>query len=156
MTRLLDGRVLVTGGVGVDGRGLDTAEIFDPATRKFTRSLVADVLGRAGATWRCCCNSGDVLVAGGVDGERATASGAARCSASRRGRSRRSAPRCGWARAGPARGRRCCRAAGCSIAGGRGTAGPLATVEIYDPALGGFAVTDVGERHGPRPRGPDA
>ena len=63
---LPDGRVLVTGGIDPAGRILDTAEIYDPATRTFTLLLTRMNSPRADHT-ATPLPDGKVLVAGGFN-----------------------------------------------------------------------------------------
>jgi len=65
-TRLLDGRVLVTGGsvAGQVGNNHDTVEIYDPATG--TWSFAASMATRRGRHTATLLPNGDVLVVGGV------------------------------------------------------------------------------------------
>jgi hypothetical protein len=62
-TRLRDGRVLIAGGYGADGRTLSSAELFDPATRRFaaTWPMTQPRAGHAAVLLR----DGTVLVVGG-------------------------------------------------------------------------------------------
>ena len=62
---LLDGRVLITGGVSNDGGALDTAELYDPATGLFSPAghMNSTRYGHMAAV----LGDGDVLVAGGFD-----------------------------------------------------------------------------------------
>lgn len=65
--RLTDGRVLVVGGAGGQGRDSADAEIFDPAVALFTRaSPMARARQDASATLLA---DGSVLIAGGSDGD---------------------------------------------------------------------------------------
>jgi len=65
-TRLLDGRVLVTGGhdTGFDGNNHNTAEIYDPSTG--TWSFAAPMATRRGRHTATLLPNGDVLVIGGA------------------------------------------------------------------------------------------
>ena len=65
-TRLLDGRVLVTGGhdAGVVGSNHDTVEIYDPATG--TWSFAASMAARRARHTATLLPNGDVLVVGGA------------------------------------------------------------------------------------------
>ena len=65
-TRLLDGRVLVTGGYagGADTNNHDTAEIYDPVTG--TWSFAASMVARRGRHTATLLPNGDVLVVGGA------------------------------------------------------------------------------------------
>lgn len=65
-TLLHDGRVLIAGGMEHDGVWLDTAELWDPVTGRFT-PLGRMTARRAGATATLLPN-GKVLIAGGSDG----------------------------------------------------------------------------------------
>ena len=69
MTKLNDGRVLVAGGYGVDSNGekraLDSAEIYDPKTNKWT--LVANMNESRWSTSGVTLPDGRVLVTGGGD-----------------------------------------------------------------------------------------
>jgi hypothetical protein len=64
-TLLLDGRVLITGGVNNDEGVLDTAEFYDPATGLFSAAghMTTSRYGHLAAP----LGDGDVLIAGGVD-----------------------------------------------------------------------------------------
>jgi hypothetical protein len=71
-TRLLNGKVILVG--GTDGsQVLATAEIFDPATNKFTSTGDLMSTSRESQT-ATLLNSGQVLVAGGDNGAVALAS----------------------------------------------------------------------------------
>jgi len=65
-TRLLDGRVLVTGGhtAGADTNNHDTVELYDPATG--TWSFAASMATRRGRHTATLLANGDVLVVGGA------------------------------------------------------------------------------------------
>jgi hypothetical protein len=71
-TRLLDGRVLVTGGfaAGADTNNHDTAEIYDPVTG--TWSFAASMAARRGRHTATLLPNGDVLVVGGAQVGRLT------------------------------------------------------------------------------------
>ncbi|MGH2811079.1 MAG: Kelch repeat-containing protein, partial [Actinomycetota bacterium] len=67
---LADGRVLVAGGGGISGF-LNTAEIYDPSTEKWSQ---AGTIGQGGRHWHTATllNNGKVLVTGGRDQSHAT------------------------------------------------------------------------------------
>lgn len=136
-TRLADGRVLIAGGTGTDGSALASAEIYDPSDRSFT--AVADGLGTARADAAAVLlRNGDVLLAGGR--------GAAALDSSEVFDAKAGGFTSGPGLANGAR-------AGAQavllpdgrvlVAGGEGPNGALASIEIYDPLTGIFAVTDV-------------
>ena len=60
-----DGRVLVAGGSGPADAGLDSAELYDPATEKFSATKPM-VVGRSHAAATLLAD-GRVLIAGGMD-----------------------------------------------------------------------------------------
>jgi RHS repeat-associated protein len=64
-TVLPDGRVFIFGGVGGDGQVLGVAEVFDPATQKFTDLQVDGLTPRAGHT-ATLLTDGRVILIGGV------------------------------------------------------------------------------------------
>ena len=73
-TLLLDGRVMITGGVDNNGAVLDTAELYDPTTGEFsaTGQMTTTRYGHFAAV----LGDGDVLVAGGIDNSGASLSSA--------------------------------------------------------------------------------
>ena len=135
-TRLTDGKVLIVGGRGTGGTYLDTAEIYDPATKSFT--LLAESMGDARHNHTATLlRNGKVLLCGGENAggvldtaelfnpetgefESAGTMGTARTMAK--------AIRLPAGRV--------------LIAGGMGTSA-LAEVEIYDPVAESFLATDV-------------
>ena len=62
-TLLPDGRVLVTGGEGIDGSAVPILELYDPKTGQFTFAGNMTCLG-----WATLLNNGKVLIAGGASG----------------------------------------------------------------------------------------
>jgi Kelch motif len=137
-TLLLSGKVLIAGGCTVDGCELDergaTTELYDPGTNRFesgprmSRPRVGHTATRL--------PSGDVLVAGGWDGRKPTASAELYEAATGRfvsvGHMRAAR---GGAVAAPLPGGRVL------IAGGSGAAGSLRSAEIYDPRTRSFSFT---------------
>jgi hypothetical protein len=65
-TRLEDGRVLVTGGIGPDGAAIASAELWDPATRTFSPAGSLSQARFAHAA--TLLHDGRVLVVGGIGG----------------------------------------------------------------------------------------
>ncbi len=63
-TRLLNGKVLVAGGLDGDGVGITAAELYDPVTASFT-STGNMAMGRGDHTATLLLQNGDVLVTGG-------------------------------------------------------------------------------------------
>jgi hypothetical protein len=133
-TRLQDGRVLVVGGKGADGAG--SAEIFDPATGRFTPTASPERARRGHQATLLA--DGRVLVTGGVD-EDGTPLGDAELltvstPAFRRTRMMRSAR---------AHHRAVALANGTVLlVGGRDAAGPLAIAELFDPNADEFSATE--------------
>jgi len=66
-TQLLDGTVLIAGGVDFKGTPLNTSEIFDPSSGNFTATAGPMNMARAFHT-ATLLNDGAVLIAGGVSG----------------------------------------------------------------------------------------
>jgi N-acetylneuraminic acid mutarotase len=71
-TRLLDGRVLITGGWGSNTLNLATADVYNPSTGTFA-ATDAMTASRYGAT-ATLLSGGRVLIAGGSDGNTVFAS----------------------------------------------------------------------------------
>src|SRR5690606_8376140 len=146
---LPDGRVLVTGGVGLDAQGngvyLASAELFDPDTGNFSPTGPMQH-GRDGNATITPLADGRVLVAGGISQDAdgppvAQASAAAYDTRSvrfERTANDMSSPRYFHGAARLADGR-------VLVTGGWGIAGRLAGAELYDPATNRFSrVGDMG------------
>ena len=70
-TSLPDGRIYIAGGTGSDGEWLATAELYDPATGSLVPATA--VPGERGDSTVSGLGSGDLLVAGGTDGQQSLA-----------------------------------------------------------------------------------
>lgn len=66
-TRLADGKVIIVGGMERNGVFFDTAEIFNPATNKFTKASGKMSIARVGHTATLLPN-GKILIVGGWSG----------------------------------------------------------------------------------------
>jgi hypothetical protein len=144
---LPDGRVLVTGGVGLDAQGngvyLASAELFDPATGTFS-STGAMRHGRDGNATITPLADGRVLIAGGIS-QNASGQTIALASAEvydpKTGRFKRTANNMSSVRYFHAAAR--LPDGRVLVAGGWGQDGRLASADVYDPATNRF--TRVGD-----------
>ncbi|MHB8419874.1 MAG: DUF6531 domain-containing protein, partial [Myxococcales bacterium] len=75
-TLLAEGRVLISGGVGTDGRVVETAELFDPASASVSQPTFPSALARASHS-TTLLPDGRVLFAGGLASSGATLATAA-------------------------------------------------------------------------------
>jgi hypothetical protein len=134
-TLLEDGEVLVTGGCAGEhcGRTLSSAELYDPATRRFRAAASMRVPRASHAAARL--PDGRVLVAGGWDGSGPTATAEVYDPRANR-----------WTRVGDMT---VPRSSGIAVpltdgrvlmaGGGQGRLGNLTSVEAFDPATGTFS-----------------
>ena len=136
-TLLLEGKVLIAGGMERNGVWLDSAELWDPATERFT-SLGRMSSPRAGATATLLPN-GKVLIAGGSSGLGVNLAGAELFDPGTGAFTRTSdmlSPRA-HAIAVPLRSGMVLIAGGSS----HGDDDQLASAEVYDPTTGRFSAT---------------
>ena len=136
-TRLADGTVLITGGMGAGGVFLNSAEMYDPDTKTFTLLTAKMVAPRHNHT-ATLLRDGRILLTGGEnsDGPQATAEifdpNTGKFAATGKMYGLRTEAQAVRLPAGRV-----------LIAGGRSDTGNLATIEIFDPVADAFTMMDV-------------